>query len=104
MGAPIIGRTNCPECGFAGAHVKKSERCTFRYCPECGAQHHAKTPRQVADLLAKTRLAADPAPPTPTPTPTPTDGDGGPTPTPARVAKAGGVWAGLFPATAGAES
>lgn len=67
MGAPIIGRTACPECGFANAHVKKSERCTFRYCPECGAQHHARTERQVADLLSKMR-PADAAPAKPEPT------------------------------------
>lgn len=72
MGAPIIGRTECPECGFASAHVKRSDKCTFRYCPECGAQHHARTERQVSDLMAKTRLDAPAASPQPTATPKPT--------------------------------
>lgn len=75
MASVIIGRTACPECGFASAHVKKSDKCTYRYCPECGAQHHAKNARQLADLMAKTRLT-DPAP---TPTPTPSE----PAPAPA---------------------
>lgn len=90
MANPIIGRTVCPECGFHGAHVRESEKCRYRYCPECGAAYHAKTERQRADLTAKMRPldalptptptptgevppAATPAPePTPTPTPTPT--------------------------------
>ena len=85
MASVMIGRTACPECGFDAAHVKKSEKCTYRYCPECGAQHHAKTPRQVADLLGKTRLLDAPAGPTPTPTPT----EPSATPTPA---KRRGLW------------
>lgn len=99
MGAPIIGRTACPECGFGNAHVKRSEKCDYRFCPECGAIYHAKTERQKADLATKTRplgvggptptqgapAVASPAPtptqakaeakpakaPAPTPTPTP---------------------------------
>jgi hypothetical protein len=81
---PIIGRTECPECGFKSAHVRQSEKCLYRYCPECGAPYHAKTEQQKADLLKKTRLNAAPvpavAPATPTepkPTATPT----GPAPT-----------------------
>lgn len=79
MASQIIGRSACPECGFSAAHVKKSDKCHYRYCPECGAQHHARTERQVADLLKKTRLSeptptptgkSDPAP-TPSPSPTP---------------------------------
>lgn len=63
MGAPIIGRTDCPECDFKAAHVKQSEKCVFRYCPECGAQYHARTQRQRADLIRKTRTeGAAPAP------------------------------------------
>lgn len=68
MASPIIGRTDCPECGFTAAHVKRSDKCTYRYCPECNATYHAKTARQVADLMAKTRPEkgappAEPAPP-----------------------------------------
>jgi hypothetical protein len=82
MASVIVGRANCPECGFKSAHVKKSEKCHYRYCPECGSQHHARTPRQVTDLLSKTRMAE----PTPTPTPTGTSAPEAkgaePTPTP----------------------
>lgn len=52
----IIGRAACPECGFAAAHVKKSDKCHYRYCPECGSQYYAKSQRQVDELLKKTRL------------------------------------------------
>lgn len=87
----MIGRATCPECGFGSAHVKQSEKCHYRYCPECSAQYYAKSERQVADLLAKTRLdkpgsgatptgsvptpkSADPATPAATHTPSgPTD-------------------------------
>jgi len=55
MASRMIGRAACPECGFSGAHVKQSEKCLYRWCPECGAQHYAKTERQRADLMAKTR-------------------------------------------------
>jgi hypothetical protein len=111
MGAPIIGRTDCPECGFKGAHVKKSEKCTFRYCPECGSQHHARTERQVADLMAKTRDLATPTPtatpapapaavaPVAPPTPKPTEATATPptpTPTPAPTAAPRKRMAGFF--------
>ena len=56
MASNIIGRTTCPECAFAGAHVKRSDKCLYRYCPECGSQHMARSKRQEADLLSKTRL------------------------------------------------
>lgn len=71
MASTMVGRTACPECGFASAHVKRSEKCLYRYCPECGSQHHARTERQQADLMAKTRPVE--AAPTPTPTATPTE-------------------------------
>lgn len=56
MASNIIGRTTCPECSFAGAHVKRSAKVLYRYCPECGSQHMARSKRQEADLLAKTRM------------------------------------------------
>ncbi len=65
MASQIIGRATCPECGFHAAHVKQSEKCHYRFCPECGVTTHMKTPRQVADLLAKTRLEAPVGGPTP---------------------------------------
>ena len=55
MASIMIGRTDCPECGFKGAHVKQSDKCAYRYCPECGSQFFAKTERQSADLAKKTR-------------------------------------------------
>lgn len=55
MASLMVGRATCPECGFDAAHVKKSEKCLYRYCPECGAQHYAKTERQRQLLDAKTR-------------------------------------------------
>lgn len=66
MASQMIGRADCPECGFKGAHVKQSDKCVYRYCPECSAQHHARTERQRGDLLKKTRLIE----PSPSPTPT----------------------------------
>lgn len=109
MASVIVGRTPCPECGFESAHVKKSEKCHYRYCPECGSQHHARTPRQVADLLKKTRMAEPSPTPTPTgtsapeakgaePTPTPsgsepTQASATPTPTPTATAKRRGLFA-----------
>lgn len=86
MASRMVGRTVCPECGFGAAHVKESEKCLYRYCPECGSQHHARTERQRSDLSAKTR-AVDGGPatassetPEPTPTPSPTQ-EPSPTPT-----------------------
>lgn len=58
MASIMIGRAACPECGFESAHVKQSERCIYRWCPECGAQHYARTERQRADLMKKTRQVA----------------------------------------------
>ena len=87
MASRMIGRTACPECGFSAAHVKQSEKCVYRYCPECQSQHHARTERQRADLLAKTR-PVEHASPTPTPTeapapePSPTATPTAATPTP----------------------
>lgn len=56
MASRMIGRTACPECSFSSAHVKESEKCLYRWCPECSAQYYAKTQRQRADLMAKTRM------------------------------------------------
>lgn len=103
MASRMIGRTACPECGFAAAHVKESEKCIYRYCPECGSQHHARTERQRDALMGKTRLLdGDPTPsaipttsPTPTqePTPTPTPREPSPTPTDTKpAAKRGGLF------------
>lgn len=81
MASKLIGRTTCPECGFASAHVKRSDKCTYRYCPECNSQHYARTDRQRELLLAKTRLVD--ASPT-----TGSDGTGTATAVPVPVAEA----------------
>jgi len=52
----IVGRTNCPECGFPSAHVKRSDKVLYRFCPECSSQYMARGPRLEALLLEKTRL------------------------------------------------
>lgn len=94
MASKLIGRAACPECGFGAAHVKESEKCLYRYCPECGSQHHARSDRQRADLMAKTRPEGTPTPtpkqepqqaakPEPVAVPTPSE----PTPTPTQEAK-----------------
>jgi predicted nucleic acid-binding Zn-ribbon protein len=62
MASQIIGRTGCPECGFDSAHVKRSDKCTYRYCPDCGSQYYARTKRQTELLEAKTRPVDAPAP------------------------------------------
>jgi hypothetical protein len=62
MASKIVGRTACPECGFESAHVKQSDKCLYRYCPECGSQHMARSARQVTDLMAKTRPVDGQAP------------------------------------------
>ena len=68
MASEIIGRAPCPECGFEAAHVKRSEKCVYRYCPGCGIQTHARTPEQVKNMTAKMRPVEAVAPTGPTPT------------------------------------
>lgn len=84
MASRMVGRAACPECGFGSAHVKESEKCLYRYCPECGSQHHARTERQRADLTAKMRPVEGTAAPTqPSPSPTGSaEPEPSPTPTP----------------------
>jgi predicted nucleic acid-binding Zn-ribbon protein len=63
VASQLIGRTDCPECKFGSAHVKQSEKCLYRHCPECGATYHTHGTRQRDDLQAKTRpLQAGAAP------------------------------------------
>lgn len=65
MASKIIGRTKCPECDFEKAHVKQSEKCVYRYCPECGSQFHARTERQREALVKRmTPLGAGEGAPT----------------------------------------
>jgi len=66
MASGLIGRTDCPECGFGAAHVKKKEqdgKRPYRYCPECGAQYYTRSDAQAAALMAKTRPEATQAVP-----------------------------------------
>lgn len=99
MASKMIGRAACPECGFSSAHVKESEKCLYRYCPECGSQHYAKSERQRSDLMAKTRTpdatpsgSATPAP-TATPSPAVEPASDTPTPPPAPAPKRRGLFA-----------
>lgn len=76
----MVGRTDCPECGFGAAHVKRSDgegKRPYRWCPECGAQYFPRTDRQARDLAAKTRGAAPAPGPAPTPDPAPARKPGG---------------------------
>lgn len=94
MASRIIGRVACPDCGFAAAHVKESDKCIYRYCPACGLNGpHARTQQQRDNMTRNMRPvegaaptptpAPEPAPaPSPTP-PTPTERSGTPTPPPA---------------------
>ncbi|HWH83471.1 MAG TPA: hypothetical protein VNU71_14665 [Burkholderiaceae bacterium] len=59
MASKIIGRAACPECGFDSAHIKESDKCVYRYCPECGSQTHARTTRQKTNMLERMRPVAD---------------------------------------------
>lgn len=69
MASRLVGRTVCPECGFGSAHVKQSDKCLYRYCPECQASYYCRNGRQTADLQAKTRPVDPVATGTPTATP-----------------------------------
>jgi hypothetical protein len=81
MASQLIGRTKCPECDFASAHVKRSEKCLYRYCPECGSSYMATGPEREALLMAKTRLlTAAPVPAPPEPEKTPESGQPAPAP------------------------
>lgn len=79
MGSPIIGRTPCPECGFGSAHVKRSPKCVYRHCVECGAMYHATGAERERRLMAVTR----PVEAAPAPEPEPTKPPPAPTPAPA---------------------
>lgn len=110
MGSEIIGRRPCLlGCGHEKAHVKKSERCTYMYCPGCGLNGpHARTAHQVALMTqgmtpegAQHPPGVMPTAPSPTPTPTgakPADKPAAPpsptpTPTPTpQPAKRGGLF------------
>jgi predicted RNA-binding Zn-ribbon protein involved in translation (DUF1610 family) len=72
MASTLLGRSACPECGFAHAHVKISDKenaKAYRHCPECGAQYFPRNQAQADRLLAKTRAegSAPPEPAAPAP-------------------------------------
>ncbi len=69
MGSPIVGRAPCPLCPNQAAHVKRSEKTLFLYCPECGTQLLPRNDHQRELLKAKTRPVEGSAPPAPEPTP-----------------------------------
>jgi predicted nucleic acid-binding Zn-ribbon protein len=58
MASTSIGRTNCPECGFDAAHVKRKDeegKKAYRHCPDCGAQYFPRSSGQEKTLLEKVR-------------------------------------------------
>jgi predicted nucleic acid-binding Zn-ribbon protein len=58
MASASLGRTNCPECGFDAAHVKRKEeegKKAYRHCPNCGAQYFPRSSDQEKTLLEKVR-------------------------------------------------
>lgn len=72
MASTLLGRSACPECGFAHAHVKISDKenaKAYRHCPECGAQYFPRNKAQADTLLAKTRAEKLPGAPEPAPEP-----------------------------------
>jgi len=74
MASTLLGRAECPECGFHAAHVKISDKegaKAYRHCPECGAQYFPRNKQQADLLLSKTRAEKTPTDPAPAPEPTP---------------------------------
>lgn len=63
MASKLIGRHQCPWCGFAAAHVKQSERCVYTFCPECGIQTHFRAHQEalIRDRM-RPEKTAEPAP------------------------------------------
>jgi predicted RNA-binding Zn-ribbon protein involved in translation (DUF1610 family) len=59
MASELLGRTACPECGFAHAHIKiktdKEGANPYRHCPDCGAQYFTRSAVQAANLRAQCR-------------------------------------------------
>lgn len=54
--AKLIGRMACPLCGFASAHVKRSEgKHPYMHCPVDGAVLQTRNGHQAQLLLAKMR-------------------------------------------------
>jgi hypothetical protein len=58
MASDSLGRTDCPECGFNAAHVKRKNeegKRAYRHCPGCGAQYFPRSADQEKALLEKVR-------------------------------------------------
>lgn len=59
MASELLGRTECPECGFKSAHVKiktdKENANPYRHCPECGSQYFPRNKMQADNLRIKVR-------------------------------------------------
>lgn len=64
--ATVIATRDCPACGFDRAEVREGKKgATSIYCPECGFQGLAKSPKASAALRARHQHGggdADPAP------------------------------------------
>lgn len=61
MASEILGRSPCPECGFAHAHIKiktdKDGANPYRHCPDCGAQYFTRSKAQAEQLREKIKTA-----------------------------------------------
>ena len=59
--ATVIATRSCPACDFERAEVREGKKgATSIYCPECGFQGLAKSPKASAALRARHERAAEP--------------------------------------------
>ena len=69
MASELLGRCECPECGFGAAHVKiktdKEGANPYRHCPDCGAQYFPRNKIQADHLRARVRGSTITKPDTP---------------------------------------
>ncbi|WP_290904432.1 hypothetical protein [Aquabacterium sp.] len=58
--ARIIGRKDCPWCGFQSAHVKQNEgKLPYHHCPECGTMTPARNGEQARHICRNMRPEPD---------------------------------------------
>lgn len=58
--ATVIATRSCPACDFERAEVREGKKgATSIYCPECGFQGLAKSPKASAALRARHERQAD---------------------------------------------
>lgn len=58
--ARIIGRKDCPWCGFQSAHIKQTEgKLPYHHCPDCGMMTTARNGSQAKHLCGNMRPEPD---------------------------------------------